>query len=115
MTIKEKRPRAVTITLLGVILLGAWSAAKAAAIAQQVSLMLALDLKPDPRLLIVVAAVWMLLFWGSAIALWRRQAVSRWLIPLLLVLYALYELVLQGLYVQIPVSGQSWLAPHSVL
>lgn len=109
MTSKEKRPRAVTITLLGVLFLGTWNAAKAAAIAQQLGLMLALNLKPNPHLLLIIAAGWTLLFWGSAVTLWRRQAVARWLIPFLLVLYALYELVLQGLYVQIPLSGQGWL------
>jgi len=109
MTSKEKRPRSVTITLLGVMLLGAWNAAKAFATAQQVTLLLALNLTPDPRLLLVIAAGWMVLFWAAAIALWQRHAFTRWLIPLLLILYALYELVLQGLFVPIPISGQSWL------
>lgn len=109
MTTKEKYPRSVTIMLLGVMLLGAWNAAKALAIAQQVSLMLALNLRPDPRLLLIIAAGWMVLFWGSTIALWRRQSFTQWLIPLLLILYALYELVLQGLFVQIPITGQGWL------
>lgn len=109
MTAKEKRPRSVTITLLGVMLLGMWRAAQAFAIAQQVTLLLALNISPDPRLLLVIAAGWMVLFWGSAIALWRRSLFTRWLIPLLLLLYALYELVMQGLFVRIPISGQSWL------
>ena len=102
MTAKKKRPRAVTITLLGVMFLGALSAAKAFAIAQQVSLFLSLSLRPDPRLLLVIAAGWMVLFWGSAIALWHRHSFTRWLIPL-------YELVLQGLFAHIPISGQGWL------
>ncbi len=109
MTTKEKRPRSVTITLLGVILLGAWRAAQAFAMAQQIALLLALNIRPDPRLLLVIAVSWMILFWGSAIALWLKWPFSRWLIPLLLILYALYELVLQGLFVRIPISGQSWL------
>jgi hypothetical protein len=109
MTIKEKRPRSVTITLLGVILLGAWSAAQAFAMVQQVTLLLALNIRPDPRLLLGIAAGWMVLFWGLAIMLWCRWPFTRWLIPLLLLLYALYELVLQGLFVRIPISGQSWL------
>ena len=109
MTTKEKRPRSVTITLLGVMLLGAWRAAQAFAMAQQIALLLALNIRPDPRLLLVIAVSWMILFWGSAIALWLKWPFSRWLIPLLLILYALYELVLQGLFVRIPISGQSWL------
>ena len=95
--------------LVGVMFLGALGAAKAFAIAQQVSLLLSLSLRPDPRLLLVIAAGWMVLFWGSAIALWHRRSFTRWLIPLLLIIYALYELVLQGLFVHIPISGQDWL------
>lgn len=109
MTTEEKRPRSVTITLLGVMLFGAWNAAKAFSMAQQLSLLLALNIRPDPRLLLVIAVIWMALFWGSAIALWRRRSWVRWLIPLLLLLYALVELALQGLFVPIPISGQSWL------
>ena len=109
MTTKEKRPRSVTITLLGVILLGAWRAAQAFALAQQVTLLLALNIRPDPRLLLIIAVGWMVLFGGSAIALWHRWPFTRWLIPLLLLLYALYELLLQGLFVRITLSGQSWL------
>ena len=109
MTAKEKRPRSVTITLLGVMFLGMWRAAQAFAMGQQVTLLLALNIRPDPRLLLVISVGWMVLFLGSAMALWRRQPLTRWLIPLLLLLYALYELVLQGLFVRIPISGQSWL------
>jgi len=109
MTTEEKRPLSVTITLLGVMLFGVWNAAKAFSMAQQLSLLLALNIRPDPRLLLVISVSWLVLFFGSAIALWRRRSLTRWLIPLLLLLYALYELVLQGLFVPIPISGQSWL------
>ena len=68
-----KRPRPVTITLLGVMLLGTWNAGQVFALTQQVSLLLNFDVNPDPRLLLLFAGVWMALFWGAAIALWRRQ------------------------------------------
>jgi len=109
MTTKEKRPRSVTITLVGVIFLGARSAAQAFAMAQQFTFLLALNIRPDPRLLLVIAVGWTVLFWGMAIVLWRRCPFTRWLIPMLLLLLALYELMLQGLFVRIPISGQSWL------
>lgn len=109
MTIRKNRPRTVTITLLGVIFLGAWSAAQALAMARQTSLLLALNINPDPRLLLIISAGWAILFWGSAIVLLRRVSLSRWLIPLLILLYALYEFLLQGLYVRTPITGQSWL------
>ena len=109
MTTRRKRPLTVTIMLMGVIFLGAWSAAQALAMARQSSLLLALNIKPDPRLLLVISAAWTILFWGSAVALWRRAALTRWLIPLLILLYALYDLLLQGLFVQTPITGQGWL------
>ncbi len=77
--------------------------------AQQVHLLLALNTKPDPRLLLGISAVWTLLFWGSAVFLWLRRAYSKWLVPLLLLLYTLYELLLQGLFVQISLPAQGWL------
>ena len=106
----QKRPRPVTITLMGVMILGAWNAAQVFALSRQTSLLLNFDVNPDPRLLILFAAVWMVLFWGAAIALWRRRSIVQWLIPLLILLYALYELLLLGFYVRIPESAQSWLA-----
>ena len=104
-----KRPRSVTITLLGVMLLGAWNAGKVFALTKQASLLLNFDVIPDPRLLLFIAGVWMALFGGAAIALWRRQRFTHWLIPLLLLLYALYELFLLGFFVRMPIDTQSWL------
>jgi peptidoglycan/LPS O-acetylase OafA/YrhL len=92
------------------MLLGAWNAGKVFALTQQVSLLLNFDVIPDPRLLLLIAGVWMALFWGAAIALWRRQRFTHWLIPLLLLLYALYELILLGFFVRMPEGTQSWLA-----
>ena len=109
MTTRKKRPRTVTITLLGVILIGIWSAAQALAMARQIDLYLTLGVKPDPRLLLVFSAAWAVLFLGSAIALFRRISFARWLIPLLIFLYALYELLLQGMFVQAPITLQNWL------
>jgi len=109
MTTRENRPRSITITLLGVIVLGALSAAEAFALAQQVTSLLTLNISPDPRILFGIAVGWMVLFLGSAIALWHRWPIARWLIPLLLLLYTLYKLVLQGMYVLAPISRQSWI------
>lgn len=109
MTVGKKRPRPVTITLLGVILLGVWSTAQALAMTQQIDLLLAINLKPDPRLLLVNYLLWTLLFLGSAVALKRRHAFTRWLIPLLICLYALLDFFLQVVYVSVPSTIQDWL------
>ena len=109
MSTKPRRPRSVTITLVGVILIGLWYAGQLFALIQQSSLLLTLNVTLDSRLRLVMAAVWMVLFWGAAVALWRRKAFTSWFIPLLLTLRAIYELTLLGLYVQFPESGQGWL------
>ena len=108
MTTRKKRPRTVTITLLGVILIGIWNAAQALAMARQIDLFLTLDVKPDPRLLVVFSAAWTVLFLGSASVLIRRVSFARWLIPLLIFLYALYELLLQRMFEHTPKTTQNW-------
>ena len=44
-----------------------------------------------------------------AIALWRRAAVTRWLVPLFLALSLIYELAILGLFAQVPISNEQWL------
>ena len=109
MRAKTKRPRSVTITLLGVIFLGTWSAARAVALAEQLELLVALGTRPDPRLLLVVASLWAVLFWALAIALFLRVTAVRWLIPLLIFLHALYEFGLQALFESLASPIQIWL------
>ncbi len=109
MATRKNRPRTVTITLLGVILLGVWNAAQAYALANQASFLLSLGIRPDPRLLLVIAGAWALLFGGLALALLLKYALTRWLIPLTILIYALYELLLQGMFVRMPINEQSWL------
>ena len=105
----SSRPRTVTITLIGIILIGMWYAGQLFALTQQYRLLLTLNVTPDPRLRLIIAAVWMVLFWGAAVALWRRKPFVSWLIPLLLTLVALYELTMLGLYVRTPEVDQGWL------
>ena len=109
MATKKNRPRTVTITLLGVILLGVWNAAQAYALARQAGFLLSLSIRPDPRLLLVIAVAWALLFGGLAFALLLKYAFTRWLVPLSILIYALYELSLQGIFVRTPINEQSWL------
>lgn len=104
-----KRPRSLTITLLGVIGLGAWNAGRVFALMQQNSLLLDLGIKPDPRIRLAMAFLWIILFWAAAIALWRRRPLTSRAIPFLIATYSLYELALVALYVRVPVSGRHWL------
>ncbi len=79
------------------------------ALYQQSSYLLSLDIKPDPRLRLIIALIWALLFGGLTIALWLKRPYIRWAIPLALSCYAVYEIMLRAFFVQVPSSRLSWL------
>jgi hypothetical protein len=103
-----KRPRSLTLVLVLLILLGLIQAAKVVALREQSALLLDLQVRPDPRLRMIIAAVWMIIFWIMAIALWRRIALTRWLVPLVIVMHVVYELAILWLYAQVPISNERW-------
>jgi ABC-type enterochelin transport system permease subunit len=109
MTDSPKRPRTISLILLLLLILGTIQLATVVALSRQSALLLDLQVKPDPRLRMIIAVVWMALYWGIAIALRQKVSATRWLIPLLLALNALYELVVRGLFAQVPVNGDQWL------
>lgn len=43
-----------------------------------------------------------------AIALWRRAAFTRWLVPLFIALSLIYELAILGLFAQVPINNERW-------
>lgn len=108
MSVSPKRPRTISLVLLILLILGIIQAAKVVALTEQSALLLDLQVRPDPRLRLIAAAVWMALFWGIAIALWRRSALTCWLIPALLAVYALYELGILAFFAQVPISSDRW-------
>jgi len=57
----------------------------------------------------VGAVLWALLLWSAAVALWQKQPLSRYVIPILLVLFALYEFSLTAFYAATPAGGAVWL------
>lgn len=108
-TSSPKRPYSVTITLLGVFGLGVWNSGRVIALYQQSPYLISLDIRPDPRLRLIAALIWALLFGGLTIALWLKRPFTRWAIPLTLSCYAVYEIILRAFFVQIPSSGPSWI------
>lgn len=104
------RPRTVTFTVGGVFLLGMWNAGRAVALAQQSQLLRALDAQPDPRARLVVAVVWAFVLWGLAVALSQQRPFTRRAIPILLTIYAGYELLLWHIFSKMtPGQQQQWL------
>ena len=105
---KANRPRRVTITALGVFLLGVWNGWRAVTLAQQNELLLGLALRPDPRVRLALALMWAVFFCTLAIGIVRRQ---RWTRPagfVSILLYALYNLILLVGFVQSAVVRQAW-------
>lgn len=51
-----------------------------------------------------MAAIWAVIFWGLAWGLWRKRPFTQHAIPILLTLYALFELSIQRRFAQ-PLTG----------
>lgn len=103
------RPRAVAVVLWGTWLLAFYNGARAFVLTRQMRLLLALAIQPDPRFRLVGAIVWMFLFLGAGLLLWRRHHSIRRLLPILLASYVLYELTLLALFAQVALTGFAWL------
>ena len=101
------RPRIVTLLIWGVFFLGSWNAGRTLAVTSQIDVLFTLAVKPDPRFQILMAAIWAIIFWGLAWGLWRKRPFSQRALPLLLTLYALFELSIQWRFAQ-TLNWQSW-------
>lgn len=103
-----RRPLSVTVTAVGVFLLGAWNVWRSVELARQRDLILALEPSLDPLALLVFAIVWALVFVALAVALWRGLPPVRPWLPLALAAYALYQMLLVAFFVRSPLSRQGW-------
>lgn len=106
------RPRSVTLTLWGVFLLGVWNFGRALALLQQRELLQELEARPDPVFRLGMALVWGVMFAGLAVALYRRRPFTRRLLPLMIAVYAFYEI---GLILIFTVAGPSTLVLETLL
>lgn len=73
------------------------------------SVLLALGIIPDPRIRLVIAVIWALIFFTLTIALRRGRPRTRRVIPVSLLLYALFELGLLLIFVRAPTARRSWM------
>jgi uncharacterized membrane protein SirB2 len=73
-------------------------------------LLLALNIQPDPRFRLIMALIWGFVFIGMWWMVRRKRPFTRILLPLILTLYAIYELSLTILFAQTPLAQQAlWL------
>lgn len=104
---RQKRPFSVTLTLWSVFLFGVWNIGRVAALGQEIQLFLDLEIRPDPRLRLLLALVWAILFSIVWLGLRGRRPFTRTAVPVLLLLYAISELSFQLFFAQAPAARQS--------
>lgn len=104
------RPFFVTITTAGVFLLGMWNAWRALILLQESNLLMQLDVTLNPFVRSTMALIWSFLFMSLAFALWRRRAIVRRVLPLSLLLYAVYHMLLLAFFIHAPAARQGWQA-----
>ena len=107
MNVYPKRPFPVTLTLWGVFLFGVWNVGRVVALSRDIQLFLDLGVTPDPRLRLMLALTWGVLFLGVWLALRQRRPLARTAVPVLLLLYAINELSFLFLLVQSAPARQS--------
>ena len=105
---RSVRPRTVTITALGVFLLGTWNVWRAVEVSSRLRLLLELGSTVDPRIRLGMAVIWAVLFVALAVLLWQRRPAVRRLLPISLLLYALYRLALLAFFVPAPAARRGW-------
>lgn len=92
------RPQSVSLIVVGVFFLGWVNIYRAVGLFRQSDLQLELGVVPDPRLRMVIAIMWAIVFLVLATALWLKKPLTRMLVPVLLLFYAIYRLALVSLF-----------------
>ncbi|MEW5985632.1 MAG: hypothetical protein AB1791_03265 [Chloroflexota bacterium] len=82
---------------------------RAYALGGQSDLLIELGASVDPRLRLVMALVWAVVWLGLAVALWRRRPFTRLALPVAWLLYVLYHLALLFFFVRSSVAQAGWL------
>ncbi len=103
-----KRPLTVTITFWSVIFLGTWNLGRAIAIGQQLNLQNVLTLEPDPRLRLVAAGIFTVLFFMLAWQLWRKRPFTIRAIPITISWFTVYETAVWLIFSQPPRNWSLW-------
>lgn len=97
---RQKRPRSVTIMIWGSILLALANGWRAIGLNRQGDLLKSLDASLNPGLGIGLAVFWSILFLIAAVALWQRRAITRILLPVLILMHGIYQVLLIVIFAQ---------------
>lgn len=102
------RPRPIVLTIWLFLFLSLINLWRAAGLGRQRELLQELGAAVQPVWLLAGAILWAGLFGGSALAIWQRWPPARLAAPLLLLLYALYQLALAVFVTRSAVAQQGW-------
>lgn len=92
------RPPAIRFVQWSVFLLGLWNLGRAAVLWRQSDWLGELPVAPDPTIRMVMALIWAIAFLLSWLAFRMRRLNARRLIPLLIVVYGVYEIGMIALF-----------------
>jgi len=106
----SSRPKSVTIVAAGVFLLGLVNIYRAIILYQHIDLQLDLGVSLDPRVRMILAVIWSVVLISMAIILWSRKPAAKALVPLLLLVYAIYRLALVRTFAESSYARDSQIA-----
>jgi DNA-binding XRE family transcriptional regulator len=110
---QPSRPLSITLIAWGTFLLGLANGWRAVGLNRQSSILIELEVVPDPRLRLAIALAWAIVFLVLAGMLWFRRRLTRWAIPGLVAVYSLYQMALTVLFFRSPDAARGW--PLTVL
>jgi DNA-binding XRE family transcriptional regulator len=110
---QPSRPLSITLIAWGTFLLGLANGWRAVGLNRQSSILIELEVVPDPRLRLAIALAWAIVFLVLAGMLCFRRRLTRWAIPGLVAVYSLYQMALTVLFFRSPDAARGW--PLTVL
>ena len=90
----RRRPKTTTLAIILIFLLGILNLWKAFGLWQQADLLKEFGATINPTLLLIAAAIWGVLFATASAIAWFRWRSMRLFIPLALIIYTIYNIVL---------------------
>lgn len=109
MDVSQNRPLSVTLTLWGVFLLGGWNLGRLLSLWLNYRLLTTFATSPSPLFRLVIAAIWTILLWAAALALWQKRPFTRRAIPSILTIYMGFELGILFAFTQSDPARSGWL------
>ncbi len=93
-----RRPRTVTLVMLGVIFLGVWNAGRALVLFKQRTILIELQIRPSIWLQIFIAVGFCCLFLVCVWGLWQKRPFVQNTVPISVTGYAFYHVGIQILF-----------------